>query len=59
MIGEQTIVWKGDEGCPYCVECLVEQRNWELAVQRSGFVRCQVIARGKYKNYGLPVCDAV
>jgi hypothetical protein len=43
---EQTIVWKDDEVCPYCVDCLVGQRNWKIAVQRSRFVSCDVIAGG-------------
>jgi len=55
----QTIVWKGDDGCSYCVDCLVGQRNWKLAVQRGRFVSCDVVARGTYKSYVLPVCDAV
>jgi hypothetical protein len=56
---EQTIEWKGDEGCPYCVDKLLGQRNWKLAVQGSRFVRCDVFAGGYYKIYGLPLCDAV
>jgi len=52
-------VWKRDEGCPYYMDCLVGQRNWKFTVQRSRFVSCDVVARGRYKSYGLPVCDAV